>query len=193
MCHQRRKRGELWPKFREQAGCEYNSVTHTCYGHTGHVVRGSGRRGPGKNSECKIFFSMAEEEGRCVVDDANTVVASGDRWPYTMKLGATPKQCLQKCRREKNLPISRPNVYGCEYQFFTGGTAPPKCEAITAAFKGGDRMNPPISRPFSVHAQGDRRICWTLLTRQTIADYLIINRNPWYCGRRALRKGCVFL
>ena len=144
------------------------------------LVRGTGNA----DSECRIFFSMAENKGRCVMDEANTVVPSGDRWPYTMQLGATAKQCLLKCLREKNLPISRPNVYGCEYQSFVDGATPPKCEAITEDFQGSEELEPPA---------GGQTICWTLLTRQTIADHLKIHRNPYYCRWAWHRKGCVRL
>ena len=174
MCHQRRERGELQPKFRERAGCEYNSETHACYGLTGQVVRGTGTRGPGKNSECRIFFSMAEDEGRCVYD-SNIEIRPGDRLVYTLKPGATAMQCLQKCMREKGT-ITTPNVYGCEYQSFASGTVP-RCEAITEPFKGGDGTKPPFE------SASHKRICWTLLKLQAIKDYLLINRNPRYCNR----------
>ena len=125
---------------------------------------------------------MVEDEGRCV-DEANNVVPSRNRLSYTMSLGATAKQCLQKCRRQKGT-AQKPKVYGCEYQSFAGGKRSPKCEAITDPFKGGDGRKT---------SAGNKRICWTLLTQQTITDYLKVNRNPWYCKRTwfARSPGCI--
>ena len=156
--HERRNSGELYFK---QSGCEFNGSDNTCYSHTGPVAKGTGD----PESECRIFSTLAEDQGRCVLDEANTVVPAGNRFSYTYSyLGHyrgqipweyTAKECLVKCLTEKKLK----NVFGCEYhKYLDGETLHTTCDAITTIFKGGDGTT----------TTGSQKLCWTLLKQQTV-------------------------